>query len=131
MLERLIVTTAIILAAILIYRFYRPIIEALQRFDLKNRNRLEDEARDRRDSLAHFRHTLQRAEEQVEPVTEVEVSDPRTATPAIRFLFDGEEFTMRRDAERVRSDKVRALARKFYMELPAALTARRGDGQLR
>jgi len=36
----------------------------------------------------------------------------------------------KKDAENARADKVRALARKFYMELPAALAARRDDGRL-
>ena len=81
--------------------------------------------------LAHFRHTLARAEEQVEDVSEISVADPRTGTPVTRFLFEGEQFAMRSDAERVRAEKVRKLARDFYMELPAALAARRKDGKLR
>jgi hypothetical protein len=131
MLHQLFITTAFIVAGILIYRFHQPVIDLLQKFDLRNRERLEAEARDRHDSLAHFRHTLQRAEEQVEQIVEVDALDPRTATKVTHYLFDGEEFATRREAERVRSDKVRAIARTFYMELPAALTARRGDGRLR
>jgi hypothetical protein len=131
MLDQLYITTAFIVAGILIYRFHRPVIDLLQRFDLRNRRRLEDEQRDRHDALAHFRHTLQRAEEQVEQIVAVEALDSRTATKVTHYLFDGEEFATLRDAERARSDKVRAIARTFYMELPGALTARRGDGRLR
>ena len=131
MVDQLLFTTAFIVAGILIYRFHRPFIELLERFDLRNRRRIEDEQRDRHDQLAHFRHTLQRAEEQVEQIVEVEASDPRTATKVTLYLFDGEEFATRHDAERARSDKIRAIARTFYMDLPAALTARRGDGRLK
>ena len=131
MLEPLFTTTAIILVGILVYRFNRPILAALKRFDTRNRNRIEQEQRDRADSLAHFRHTLGRAEEQVEAISEIVVSDARTATPVTRYVFEGEQFVTRGEAERVRADKVRAMARGFYVELPAALAARRDDGKLK
>jgi hypothetical protein len=35
------------------------------------------------------------------------------------------------EAERARADRVRKLARDFYLELPSALAARREDGKLR
>jgi hypothetical protein len=54
----------------------------------------------------------------------------KTGTAVTRYTFEGERFATRRDAERVREERVRALARKFYMELPAALAARREDGRL-
>ncbi|MBU6445561.1 MAG: hypothetical protein KGR48_16790 [Alphaproteobacteria bacterium] len=118
-----------ILAGILIQRYHREILAALKRFDDRNRARIEGEARDKADSLAHYRHTLTLAEEQVEEVSEVTLSDPRTATPLTRYVFEGEHFTTRREAERVREEKVRAKARAFYMELPLALSAR-GDDRL-
>jgi hypothetical protein len=130
-LERLYWTAGVILACILAYRFHRPILAALQRFDAENRKRKIDEVRDRTDQLAHFRHTLSRAEEQVEAVSEVTRSDERTATPVTRYVFEGEQFATRREAEQVRADKVRLLARTFYMDLPEALAARKGDGRLR
>jgi hypothetical protein len=130
-IERLILTAGLILAGILIYRFGRPISAALRRFDAENRARRFEELRDRTDQLAHFRHTLRRAEEQVETIGEVAVSDERTGTPVTRYLFEGEQFATRADAERVRADKVRSLARTFYMDLPAALAARKGDGRIR
>ena len=47
-----------------------------------------------------------------------------------RFLFEGERFATRHDAEHAREGKVRALARAYYMDLPAALSARKGDDKL-
>jgi hypothetical protein len=121
----------VIFAGLLLYRYHRPVLAALRRFDKENQARKVAELRDRTDMLAHFRHTLARAEEQVEDVSEVTIADARTGTPVTRYLFEGEQFATRSDAERVRDEKVRKLARDFYMELPAALTARRDDSKLR
>ncbi len=129
--ERLLETALFLLAAILIYGFRDRILARLSRFDASNRERIVSEQRDRADSLAHFRHTLSRAEEQVEAVSELTVPDSRTGTPVTRYVFEGEQFATKFEAERVRADKVRALARSFYMELPNALAERRGDGKLR
>jgi len=120
----------LILAGILIYRFHRPVLAALKRFDAQNRARQIQDLRDRTDQLAHFRHTLTRAEEQVETVGEIVVADTRTGTPVIRYLFEGEQFATKAEAENARAEKVRALARTFYLDLPAALAARRGDSRL-
>lgn len=131
MLERLLWTAALIVALILAYRFHRPVLAALRRFDRDNQNRKLSEIRDRGDQLAHFRHTLSRAEEQVEAVGEVTVTDPRTVTPVTRYLFEGQQYTTKDEAERARSEKIRLIARTFYLDLPAALTARKDDGRLR
>ncbi len=130
MIERLLVTAGFILAFILVYRFHRPLLAALRQFDARNRARRLEELRDRQDQLAHFRHTLGRAEEQVEDVAEITLSDERTATPVVRFLFEGVRFATREEAERARAEKIRLLARSFYMDLPRALAARRGDDRL-
>jgi hypothetical protein len=130
MFWNLFTTTAFIIAGLLFYRFWPAILAAVKRFDAQNRARIESDMRDRSDSLAHFRHTLGIAEEQVEEIGEIEVRDERTGEPVKRYLFEGEHFALRREAQRVREEKVRALARKFYMELPAALAARKGDGKL-
>jgi hypothetical protein len=130
MFWNLFTTTAFIIAGILFYRFWPVVFARLKRFDAENHARIEGEIRDRGDSLAHFRHTLRIAEEQVDVVAEIEETDVRTGTPVKHFVFEGEEFASRREAERVREEKVRTLARKFYMELPAALSARKGDDQL-
>ena len=131
MVYSLLQVVILIFAGLLLYRYHRPVLGALRRFDLQNQMRRAIELRDRTDTLAHFRHTIARAEEQVEEVSETTVADPRTGTPVSRFLFEGEQFATRHDAERARADKVRKLARDFYMELPAALAARRKDGKLR
>lgn len=123
-------TTGFIIAGLVFYRFWPRIFAALKRFDDQNRARIEGDIRDRSDSLAHFRHTLRIAEEQVEEIGEIDVPDERTGVPVKRYLFEAERFATRREAERAREEKVRALARKFYMELPAALATRKGDGKL-
>ena len=130
MFWNLFTTTAFIIAGLLFYRFWPKLYAGVKRFDDQNRARIEGERHDRRDSLAHYRHTLSIAEEQVEEVGEIDVPDERTAVPVKRYLFEGERFAARREADRAREEKVRALARKFYMELPAALAARKGDGKL-
>ena len=130
MFWNLFTTTAFIIAGLLFYRFWPAILAAVKRFDDHNRARIEADRRDRGDHLAHFRHTLRIAEEQVEEIGEIEAHDERTGGPVKRYLFEGEHFAVRREAEHAREEKVRALARSFYMELPAALTARKGDGKL-
>lgn len=125
----LIVTFLIVVAGIFIYHYRHGILRVLRRFDERNRARIEGEKRDRGDALSHFRHTLALAEEQVEAVSEIMLSDPRTATPVTRYVFEGEQYATRREAERAREEKVRAKARAFYMELPSAL-AHRGKDRL-
>jgi hypothetical protein len=125
----LLITFFAVVAGILVYRFHRRIFAGLRRFDQRNRARIAEEQRDRGDNLAHFRHTLRLAEEHTEKVSEIARSDPRTATPVTRYVFEGAEFATRREAERAREEIVRAKARAFYSELPVALTAR-GDERL-
>ncbi|MGH6870638.1 MAG: hypothetical protein ACREHE_03950 [Rhizomicrobium sp.] len=116
---------AIILAALLIYRFRAPILARLQRFDARNIARRREEMRDRADANAHFKHTLRLAEEQVEAVQETAVRDERTAQPVNRYLFEGETYLTREDAEAARAERIRDIARGFYMDLPRALAERR------
>ncbi len=130
MLRDLLTTSAFIAVMLVIYRFRHDIAAALARFDRRNVQRLEDEQRDRTDPIAHFRHTLKVAEEQVEAVSEITVADERLGTPVTRFVFEGEQFASRFDAERVRAEKIRAIARGFYMELPRALAQRKQDDKL-
>jgi len=129
-LRDLLTTSAFIAVMLVIYRFRHDIAAALARFDRRNVQRLEDEQRDRTDPIAHFRHTLKVAEEQVEAVSEITVADERLGTPVTRFVFEGEQFASRFDAERVRAEKIRAIARGFYMELPRALAQRKQDDKL-
>jgi hypothetical protein len=123
----LLVTTAIIIAGLIAYRYQHVVLDALRRFDARNVKRIADQEQERNDPVAHFKHTLATAEEQVETVSEITVSDPRTATPVTRYVFEGEQFATRADAERVRAEKIRAIARGYYMDLPIALSERRKD----
>ncbi|MGZ6022479.1 MAG: hypothetical protein ACXWLQ_07735 [Rhizomicrobium sp.] len=130
MLRDLLTTSAFIAVMLVIYRFRRDIVAAFVRFDQRNVKRIEDEQRDRTDPIAHFRHTLKVAEEQVEEVSEITVPDERLGTPVTRFVFEGEQFATRFDAERVRAEKIRSIARGFYVELPTALAQRKRDDKL-
>jgi hypothetical protein len=123
----LLVTTAVIIAGLVAYRYQHVVLNALRRFDARNVKRIADQERERNDPVAHFRHTLETAEEQVETVSEISVSDPRTAMMVTRYVFEGEQFATKADAERVRAEKVRAIARGYYMDLPIALSERRKD----
>lgn len=123
-------TAALVLVAILLYRFRAPILAALKRFDERNIARRDEERRDRADPVAHYRHTLRLANEQVEEVSEVEARDARTGDLVTHYLFEGERFTTRKEADAARNAVVVAKARGFYQELPAALRARREDDRL-
>jgi hypothetical protein len=121
-------TTALfVIAALVLYRLWPAISAALKRFDQQNRARIENQSRERFDHHAHFRHTLDVAQEQVEEIVEIMETDPRTATPVKRFVFEGVWYPTLDEAERARAQKIGDIARGFYRDLPAALTARRED----
>ena len=126
-MESLIATAAVIIGAILLYRFRAPVLAALRRFDQRNVARIHEEFGDRRDPVAHYKHTLRVAEEQVEEIGELPTRDPRTGLPVSRYLFEGEQFATRDDAEAARQRSIVAKARRFYQELPAALAHRRKE----
>jgi hypothetical protein len=126
-MQSLISTTIIIVAAILLYRYRAPIVLALRRFDSRNRKRIEEEISDRRDPVAHYKHTLRLAEEQVEEVGEIATRDARTGEPLVRYVFEGEQFASRDEAEAARQRSIVGKARQFYVELPAALAHRRKE----
>ena len=113
--------------AILIYRYQRAVIGALKRFDARNVKRIEDQARARVDPLAHFRETMSIAEEQVEEIQEIRVQDARLGTPTTHFVFEGEHFLTRDEAERVRAAKIGSIARNYYVDLPRALAERKAQ----
>jgi len=129
-LRDLLTTSLFIAVLLVIFRYRHEIVAALARFDARNVRRIAEEQRDRSDPIAHFRHTLKVAEEQVEGVSEVIVPDERLGTPVTRYVFEGEQFASRHDAERVRAEKIRDIARGFYVELPRALASRKQDGKL-
>jgi len=116
---------ALIAAALTVYYFRAAILGALHRFDARAIARRREEMADRQNPNAHFKHALRLAEEQVEPVGEATVPDERTGQPVRRYIFEGETFASREDAEAVRADTIRAIARGFYMDLPRALAERR------
>ena len=120
-------TCAFIFVALLLYRFRDTWLGALKRFDERNVARQEQERRDKTDPVAHFRHTLSVAGEQVEEVQEIVEPDERTGDPVTRYLFNAEKFATREEAEEARNIVVVAKARIFYRHLPAALAARRDD----
>ena len=126
-MNRLIAISIVLLAAIVLLRFWPRILAALKRFDENNAARIQQERNDRADQLAHFRHTLGRSEEQVEEILEIAELDPRTATPVTRYVFEGERFATRMEAEKARAQKIGDIARGFYRELPAALVHRGKD----
>ena len=104
-------------AAILIYGFRRRIIEPLRRFEARNAQRRADEARALFDRYAHYRQTVQFAEEEVEEVMKIAVADTRTGEPVTRYLFLGEQFATRDEAEARRYAVVVEKARAFYQDL--------------
>jgi len=124
----ILITSAVVLAAILLV--HPRVLGAFRRFDAGNREKIENEIADKRDSVAHFRHTLKLAEEQVEAVASFTVSDERTGQPVTRFLFEGETYMTEREARLAREERMRNIARGFYMDLPAALRARKEDDKL-
>jgi hypothetical protein len=129
-MSRLFAVAAALLVAIVVVRLWPRIFAALKRFDAANIARIQQERIDRGDQLAHFRHTLGRSEEQVEDIIEISELDPRTATSVTRYVFEGERFATRWEAEKARAQKVGDIARGFYRELPTALRARKGDDRL-
>jgi hypothetical protein len=108
-------SAAFVLACIVFYRFGLP---RLRRFDEENIRRIVRQEQDKSDPAAHIRHTLEMAEEQVEPVSEIKVGN------STQYLFEAEVFLTRDEAEETRMNRVGTIARRFYTELPQALAGR-------
>jgi len=115
MLENVFWASAFILACILFYRFALP---PLKRFDSENVERIIRQEQDKSDPAAHIRHALEMAQEQVETVTEIKVGD------RVQYLFETRIYPDRDDAERARAERIGAIARRFYAELPKAMGGR-------
>jgi hypothetical protein len=115
MLENVFWACAFVLACILFYRFGLPV---LKRFDTENVDRIVRQEQDKSDPTAHIRHALETAEEQVEPVTELKVGD------VAQYLFETKIYLDRDDAEAARAERIGAIARRFYAELPQAMAGR-------
>jgi hypothetical protein len=115
MLDNMLWASAFILGCILFYRFALPV---LRRFDVENVERIVRQEQEKSDPTAHIRHALETAEEQVEPVTEIKVGD------VVQYLFETKIYLDRDDAEAARAERIGAIARRFYTELPQAMAGR-------
>lgn len=123
----LLATGAFLLVLLLGFGFREKIFGVLQRFDQKNIARQQAQMAERGDPEAHYRHTLAVAEEQVEQISTLTLSDVRTGTPVTRYIFQGEKFATRDEAEQARAAAIGQIARRFYADLPHALTSRGKD----
>jgi hypothetical protein len=125
-LWNLLSVVAFLLTAALIYKFRLRILAPLRRFEANNAARRAEEARALFDRYAHYRQTVQLAEEQVEEVQKLKVADPRTGEPVERYLFLGAQYGTRREAELARHEAVVEKAREFYIDLDKIYLGRRG-----
>jgi hypothetical protein len=118
---------AIVLAFVALFLTFRErITGAFRRFDARNAARRAEEARALFDRYAHYRQTVELAEEQVEEVMKFRTSDPRTGEPQERYVFLGVQYATRREAETARHEAIIEKAREFYMELDQIYLSRRG-----
>jgi hypothetical protein len=118
---------AIIFAVFAVFLAFRDrIVGALKRFDARNRARRAEEARALFDGYAHYRQTVELAEEQVEEVTKFRTTDVRTGEPVEGYIFLGVQYATRREAEAARHAAIVGKAREFYMELDQIYLGRRG-----
>jgi hypothetical protein len=126
-MSRLFSVAIFLFAILIIVKLWPRILGALRRFDAANVARHEGEIRDRQDQLAHFRHTISVASEQVDDIGEIETRDIRTGNAVLLYTFAGEHYATRMEAEKARAQKIGDIARGFYRELPAALAHRSKD----
>jgi hypothetical protein len=131
MLENVLTAFVAIVLALVVYRYRRVIVDGLRRFDARNAERIAEQEADRRDPQAHIRHTLMSAGEQVEAVSEFQVSDARLGTPVTRYVFEGKHYATRWEAESARAQRIREIANRYYAELPRALAERTGTDSVR
>jgi undecaprenyl pyrophosphate synthase len=124
-MSNLLTLALILFGAVLLYGFRGRLLSALQRFEARNARRRAEELRALMDRHAHYRQTVEFAEEQVEPVTTVTVPDSRTGEAVTRYLFLGEQFATRKDAEAARHAVVIEKAREFYIDLDQIYLSRR------
>jgi hypothetical protein len=100
--------------------------ERFSAFEARNAARRADEARALFDNYAHYRQTMELAEEQVEEVQKFRTTDTRTGEPQERYVFEGVQYATRREAEAARHEAIIGKAREFYMELDKMYLSRRG-----
>ena len=124
--RNLLIVAAILAVVALFLAFRHRIVGALKRFDARNVARRAEEARALYDGYAHYRQTVELAEEQVEEVTKFRTTDARTGEPSERYVFLGIQYATRREAEAARHEAIIEKAREFYMELDKMYLSRRG-----
>jgi hypothetical protein len=122
-MQNILLIALVFFAALALYRWGGPIRDALKRFDANNAARQREEAEARFDSSAHYRQTLRLAAEEVEEVTEVTTGSITT------YLFGGEEFQLKTEAEAARMAAIVDKARAFYVDLDTIYLG--GGGQAR
>ena len=124
-MSNLLTLALILFAAVLLYGLRDRLLAALRRFDARNARRRADEARALMDRYAHYRQTVEFAEEHIELVATLTVSDERTGEPVTRYVFLGEQYATRKDAEAARHAVVIEKAREFYIDLDRIYLSRR------
>lgn len=107
----------ILFGVVLVAAFRYRILARLRRFERNNALKRAEEARARFDRFAHYRQTVKFAEEEVEDVAKVKVPDERTGEPVTRYVFLGEQFATRKEAEAARYAAIIERAREFYKDL--------------
>jgi hypothetical protein len=118
---------AVFFAVVALFLAFRDrIVAAFRRFEARNAQRRAEEARALFDRYAHYRQTVALAEEQVEEITKFRSKDARTGEPIERYIFLGDQYATRREAEAARHEVVIEKAREFYMELDKMYLSRRG-----
>jgi hypothetical protein len=115
----------IFVCGIAIYAYRRRIGETLRRFEARNARRRTEEARALYDNHAHYRQTVEFAQEEIEEVMKISVPDERTGEPVVRYLFLGDRYATRQEAEAARFGIVIGKARDFYKDLDRIYLARR------
>jgi hypothetical protein len=125
-IENLLILVLLFFAGALFYRFRTRVLAPFRRFEARNAQRRADEARALFDRHAHYRQTLQIAEEQVEAVEKIKVADERTGQPVERFLFLGVQYATLAEAEGARYAEVVGKARDFYIDLDRNWLPRHG-----
>lgn len=125
MISNLLTLALILFGAALLYGFRDQLLGALRRFEARNARRRVEEARALMDRYAHYRQTLEFAEEQIESVATLMVSDSRTGEPVTRYVFLGEQYATRKEAEEIRHAVVIEKAREFYIDLDRINLSRR------
>lgn len=116
-LDNLAAIALVFFAGAFLYRFRNTVLAPIRRFEARNAQRRAEEARTLFDRHAHYRHTLNLAEEQVEAVEKIVVSDERTGQKVERFLFLGVQYASMDDAAGARQAEIITKAREFYIDL--------------